>query len=67
MSIPPHVSKLVAGVKQGHAHCKILLFQQILFLCLSNFMEIIGLKELGKSGHPHCSWIMLISNSGVCL
>ena len=33
--------KIMVGGKQGHASCKILLFQQSLFLCQLNFMEII--------------------------
>ena len=37
--------KAVVGGKQGHAPCKILLFQQALFLCPSNFMEIIRLSH----------------------
>ena len=42
----------VVGGKQGHATCKILLFQHNLFLCHSNFMEIIKLSQsLGESCH----------------
>ena len=35
----------VAGGKQGHAPCKMLLLQQILFLCHSNFIEITRLSQ----------------------
>ena len=37
--------KTVVGGKQWHAACKILLLQQILFLCQLNFMEIIRLSQ----------------------
>ena len=45
-------NKTVVGGKQGHAPCKILLVQQILFSCQLNLMEIIKLSESwGESGH----------------
>ena len=40
----PTCLKTVFGGKQGHASYEILLFQQSLFLCQLNFMEIIRLS-----------------------
>ena len=37
--------KTVVKAKQGHAHCKIILLQQILFLCQSNFFKIRRLSQ----------------------
>ena len=35
----------VVGGKQGHAPCKIFLFQQFLFLCQSNLFKIMRLSQ----------------------
>ena len=49
---------MVSG-KQGHAPCKILLFQQILLLCQFDFFEIIRLSQhWGESGHPQLLGIL---------
>ena len=64
---PPHVLKLLLGVgnkiggkakvslvggRQGHTPCEILSLQQSLFLCHSNFMEVIRLSQ--RLGHLQC-------------
>ena len=38
--------KTMNGGKRGHTPCKILLFQQSLFLCRLNFMEITRLSKV---------------------
>ena len=45
--------KTVVGGRQGHAPCEVLLFQQSLFLCQLNVMEIIRMSQSsGDSGYP---------------
>ena len=47
---------------QGHAHCLILLCQQLLFLCHLNIVKIIGLSQVYvKYGQPYV--LVILSNS----